>query len=284
MSSLKRNWGAMRITPKPPGWLAQKLPKEGVINWASYKVDTMWSGWGKSETGSWRVRTGCSGERFLDKLDFEEGALKRIDVKHAPPTSVPQDLAGAEREEAEAAWAKLEVPLVYPPSVSSAPEALSELRKLLQQRIPLHQKGFWIYLLVAPLTRAIHDRPGDPEFAVLFCAWRAWSHYQALRGARHVDALCRTPDTTLDAVYADATIDLKEAAAPADTADAVNSEKGSSTSKPTLIVTLMRALEMKPDEAKDVLRAYEQGNEPDKVASTLWCCSISRAGTRVAYK
>jgi hypothetical protein len=93
MSSLKRTWGAMRIValpltraqppqriitfynfrliappplaapppPKdsqPPGWLAQRLPKEGVVNWASYKVDTMWSDWGKSETGSWRVRTG----------------------------------------------------------------------------------------------------------------------------------------------------------------------------------------------------------------------------------
>jgi hypothetical protein len=49
------------------------------------------------------------GERFLDRLDFEEGALKRIDVKLAPPTNLPSDLTGAEREEAEAAWAKLEV-------------------------------------------------------------------------------------------------------------------------------------------------------------------------------
>jgi hypothetical protein len=109
-----------------------------VVKWASYKLDTTWTGWGKAETGSWKASTpsGSSfwsstvtcahfgtlilifafqlrvfefGERFLDRLDFEEGALKRIDVKLAPPTNLPSDLTGAEREEAEAAWAKLEV-------------------------------------------------------------------------------------------------------------------------------------------------------------------------------
>lgn len=257
--------------PQPPGW----LPKEGVVKWASYKLDTMWTGWGEAKTG-WRLRVFEFGERFLDRLDFEESALKRIDVKQAPPTNVPKDLTGVEREEAEAAWAKLEVPLLYPPSVSSAPSALSDLRALLQKRIPQHNKGFWTYLIIAPLTAPFMIVPVIPNLPFFFCAWRAWSHYQALRGARHVNALLEngkivaTPDTTLDAVYADAAADSKEAKAPPPSAEAAtnaaNSENGPSpdTSKSTLIVTrdslgyAMRALEMKPDEAKDVLRAYEQ--------------------------
>ncbi|KAJ7244993.1 mitochondrial K+-H+ exchange-related-domain-containing protein [Mycena haematopus] len=296
MASLRKTWGTMRIValpltrtlppqhrityysfrvapppiqppPKdsqPPGW----LPKEGVVKWASYKLDNLWSGWGKAETGSWRLRVFEFGERFLDRLDFEEGALKRIDVKNAPPANVPTDLIGVERAEAEAAWASLEVPLVYPPSVSSAPSALSDLREFLQKRIPKHNKGFWTFLIIAPLTAPFMIVPVIPNLPFFFCAWRAWSHYQALRGARHVDALLQygkivpTPDTTLDAVYADSAANSKEADTSPPNAAAANSEKTSSQA--VLIVTrdslqhAMRALEMKPDEAKDVLRAYEQ--------------------------
>jgi hypothetical protein len=93
----------------------------------------------------------------------------------------------------------------------------------------------------------------------------------ALRGARHVDGLLKSgkivpmADATLDAVYADVAAE-KADKPPADApvGDA-STERGSNPEpKPTLIVTrdslgnAMRALEMKPDEAKDVLRAYEQ--------------------------
>ncbi|KAJ6508482.1 mitochondrial K+-H+ exchange-related-domain-containing protein [Mycena sanguinolenta] len=248
---------------QPPGW----LPKEGVVKWASYKLDTMWSGWGKAKTGSWRLRVFEFGERFLDRLDFEEGALKRIDVKNAPPAHLPKDLTGLELEEAEAAWAMIEVPLIYPPSVSSAPSAISDLRAFLQKRIPQHNKGFWTFLLIAPLTAPFMIVPVIPNLPFFFCAWRAWSHYQALRGARHVDALLQhgkikpIADPMLDAVYSEATLVSQEE--EKSSADTANSEK-TAAGKPTLIVTrdslqhAMCALEMKPDEAKDVLRAYEQ--------------------------
>ncbi|KAJ7021608.1 mitochondrial K+-H+ exchange-related-domain-containing protein [Mycena alexandri] len=299
MASLRKSWGKMRIvalpltrapppqriisyysfkivpppappppkdSPSPPsGW----LPQEGVVRWATLKVDGTWAGWGKAETGSWRLRVFEFGERFLDRLDFEEGALKRVDVKTAPPTKVSEDLEGAEREEAEAAWEKLEIPLLYPPSVSSAPTALAELRALLQRRIPLHNKGFYTYLLIAPLTAPFMIIPVIPNLPFFFCAWRAWSHYQALRGARHVDALLQSgkivpvPEAALDAVYATAKVDVPlDSDSPNDKADA--GSEGDANQKPRLIVTrdslghAMRALDMKDDDAKDVLRAYEQ--------------------------
>ncbi|KAJ6585225.1 mitochondrial K+-H+ exchange-related-domain-containing protein [Mycena capillaripes] len=241
----------------PPGW----LPQEGVVKWAAYKLDSTWTGWGKAETGSWRLRVFEFGERFLDKLDFEEGALKGVDVKHAPPATLPSDVSEEDKE----AWASVKVPLVYPPSVSSGPGALADLRALLQQRIPRHNKGFYTYLFIAPLTAPFMIVPVIPNLPFFFCAWRAWSHWQALRGARHVDALLQsgkiepTPDAALDAVYADA-VDPKAEDVPAHAPSKGNSDPA----KPTLIVTrdslghAMRALEMKPDDAKDVLRAYEQ--------------------------
>ncbi|KAJ7625352.1 mitochondrial K+-H+ exchange-related-domain-containing protein [Mycena polygramma] len=237
-------------SPPPSRW----LPQEGVLKYATNKVDRTWSGWGKAETGSWRLRVFEFGERFLDRLDFEEGALKGFDVKHAPPATVPAELTGAEKEAALAELAQ--VPLLYPPSVYSGPAALADLRALLQQRIPLHKKGFWTYLIVAPFTAPFMIVPVVPNLPFFFCAWRAWSHWQALRGARHLDALLQhdkiepTADERLDAVYANAKLPVPEASnASADT---------------TLIVTrdslgdAMRVLEMEPDETKDVLRAYEQ--------------------------
>ncbi|KAJ7677432.1 mitochondrial K+-H+ exchange-related-domain-containing protein [Mycena rosella] len=286
-SSLRKTWGTMRIValpltraqppqriityysfkivpppppppppisndpPPSPGW----LPPEGVAKWATLKVDATWSGWGKAKAGSWRFRVFEFGERFLDRLDFEESALKRIDVTSAPPAKVPADLTGEERAEAEAAWGSLKVPLLYPPSVSSAPAALSDLQALLQRRIPLHNRGFYTYLIIAPLTAPFMIVPVIPNLPFFFCAWRAWSHYQALRGARHVDALLQAgkivpeADAALDAVYPNGD-------APPPTPDAEPTQ--------TLIVTrdslgnAMRGLAMQDDEAKDVLRAYEQ--------------------------
>ncbi|KAK7048558.1 p-loop containing nucleoside triphosphate hydrolase protein [Favolaschia claudopus] len=305
MSSLKRSWGTMRIAALPltrasppqriityysikvvppptpaapprhyqPGW----LPKEGVVKWAQYKADGIWTEWGKATAGTWRHRVFSFGERFLDRLDFEEGILKRIDVKHAPPATVPQNLSEAEREEAEAALAKLQIHLLYPPSISSASSALSDLGDLLQKRIPLHRKGVWTYVLIAPFTAPFMIVPIIPNLPFFFCAWRAWSHYQALRGARHVDALLQsgkivpTAETALDAVYTNSLASNKEKESlPANTTSSKSassentSENGANQPKMTVTVTrdslalAMRVLETTPDDSKDMLRAYEQ--------------------------
>ncbi|KAJ7195493.1 mitochondrial K+-H+ exchange-related-domain-containing protein [Mycena pura] len=232
-------------------------PRPGVVKWAVLKVDATWSAFGKAEPGSWRLRLFEFGERFLDKLDFEESMLKRIDVKSASPIKVPEELPDADRQVAETALAQLKIPLLYPPSVSSAPAAISDLQALVQRRIPLHNKGFWTYLLVAPLTAPFMIVPPPlnslkANIPFFFCAWRSWSHYQALRGARHLDGLLKTgkivpeADAALDAVYTPTRTDTNP------------------DPKRPVIVTrdslghAMRALEMASDETKDILRAYEQ--------------------------
>ncbi|KAJ7781700.1 mitochondrial K+-H+ exchange-related-domain-containing protein [Mycena maculata] len=303
MASLRKTWGTMRIValpltrvppprhtvtyysfkvvppPAPPlpkdSPSSRWLPKEGVVKWATLKVDATWGSWGKAEPGTWRFRVFEFGERFLDKLDFEEAALKRIDVKSAPPAKFPDDLTGEERQQAEAAWGKLKVPLFYPPSISSGPAALSDLRALLQQRIPLHNRGFYTYLIIAPLTAPFMIVPVIPNLPFFFCAWRAWSHYQALRAARRLDALLQNgkivpeADKALDSAYAsppevDASLKADAPPSPVPNAPADTNPDTSSSTTPRLIVTrdslgnAMRALDMEPDEGKDLLRAYEQ--------------------------
>ncbi|KAJ6621811.1 mitochondrial K+-H+ exchange-related-domain-containing protein [Mycena sp. CBHHK59/15] len=299
MASLRKTWGTMRIAalpltraaqplahpsqriityysfktvppstpPKPeravhdppPPLLARWLPEEGVVKWAAYKVDSTWSGWGMAERGSWRLRVFEFGERFLDKMDFEESMLKAIDMSIAPPAKVPDGLTGQEKADAEAEWSKLRVPLLFPPAVSSGSSALEDLRHLLEKRIPLHKKGFYTYLVIAPLTTPFMIIPIIPNLPFFFCAWRSWSHYQALRAARRIDALLQggkiVPEAhaALDAVYTDADADAKQQTVAPDAPQAQ-----------TVIVTpaslghAMRVLDMKPNEVTDVLRAYEQ--------------------------
>ncbi|KAF7298832.1 p-loop containing nucleoside triphosphate hydrolase protein [Mycena indigotica] len=250
------------IEPPKSGW----LPREGIVKWAVYKVDSTWTSWGQAKPGTVRFRVFEFGERFLDRLDFEEGVLKRIDVEHAPPTKPPSGLVGVEREEAEAALAQLKIPLLYAPKVTSAPEAISNLQAFIQNRIPIHSKGFWTYLLIAPLTAPfviirmplhlltlwlrlmlLFFEAVIPNIPFFFCAWRAWSHYQALQGARYIDGLLKTgkivPQSLmeLDSVY-----------------ETPTTEEGNLIVSRNSLGNAMRTLEMSPDDSKDIIRAYEQ--------------------------
>ncbi|KAJ7643938.1 mitochondrial K+-H+ exchange-related-domain-containing protein [Roridomyces roridus] len=237
------------IVPPPTPLAAQDTSRwhpQNLVKRVSGKVNSTWVSWGEAKPDSWRFRIFDFGERYFDKIDFEEGLLKKIDVKTAPPAKMPDNLAGEEA----AAWSRLTVPLVYPPSVSSGPGALSELRTLLQKRIPLHNRGFYTYAIIAPLTAPFMLIPVIPNLPFFFCAWRAWSHYQALRGARHLDELLQNgkivpePDAALDVVYAADAKDETKPAAVIVTRDSLGQG--------------MRLLDVRPDEAKDMLRAYEQ--------------------------
>jgi hypothetical protein len=45
-----------------------------------------------------------------------------------------------------------QIPLVYPSSLSSDSESLLHLKALLQYRMPLHRRGFYLWMVIAPLT------------------------------------------------------------------------------------------------------------------------------------
>ncbi|KAJ7288103.1 mitochondrial K+-H+ exchange-related-domain-containing protein [Mycena rebaudengoi] len=289
MASL-RNWGTLRIAAlpltrappiayynfkvipppappnppptSPPSVFTRWLPEEGVVKWAAFKVDKTWTGFGKAQKGNWRLRVFELGERFLDKLDFEESALKSLDIANGPPAKVPSELTGQELADAEAAWRELTVPLLYPPAVSSSASALNDLRALIAKRIPLHQRGFITYSIIAPFTAPFMIVPVIPNLPFFFCAWRAWSHYQALRAARRIDALLRAnkivPEAlpALDEVYTSAPPSTN---APLDSGDTSPNESASNLlTTAAALAPAARALDLAPNEVNDMTRAYEQ--------------------------
>lgn len=135
------------------------------VKWASVKAADLWAGFGKAPEGSWKLQTYEFGERIIDRIDFEELALKGVDpslgpsITHADATQKANEVNFSEKQRPTEA---LRIPLIYPPSIyaSLPPTGVNEvshpsithLRTLLTSREPRHRRGFWMWMAIAPLT------------------------------------------------------------------------------------------------------------------------------------
>ncbi|KAF8157854.1 mitochondrial K+-H+ exchange-related-domain-containing protein [Crassisporium funariophilum] len=176
---------------------------EGIANWVMRKGIDTWAGFGKAD-GGWRLRTYQLGERIVDRLDFEELALKSIDPSLGPSIARLK-LTRAMEEKRESLT--VTIPIVFPPSLLSSSEVLSELRANTKHRIPRHRRGFYFWMLVAPLTAPFKLIPIIPNLPFFFCVWRSWSHYRAYRASQYLQSLLEhgiiVPEASdsLDEVY-----------------------------------------------------------------------------------
>jgi hypothetical protein len=101
------------------------------------------------------------GERLIDRLDFEELALKSLDPSLGPritsPRTVGKDveqphvyLSIFRRVVLQLISPKPQIPLIYPQHVITSP--LLNLQTLVDKRAPRHKRGAWLWLLASPLT------------------------------------------------------------------------------------------------------------------------------------
>lgn len=67
------------VTPPPHESKAQTWS-----NWVTTKAAHLWAGLGKAPDGNWKRRAFLYGERLVDRLDFEELALKSFDTSLGP--------------------------------------------------------------------------------------------------------------------------------------------------------------------------------------------------------
>ncbi|KAG2112300.1 mitochondrial K+-H+ exchange-related-domain-containing protein [Suillus discolor] len=190
------------------------------VKWASIKAADLWAGFGKAPEGSWKLRTYEFGERIIDRIDFEELALKGVDpslgpsITHADVTRKANEVNFSEKQSPTEA---LRIPLIYPPSIyaSLPPTGVNEvshpsivhLRTLLTSREPRHRKGFWMWMAIAPLTAPFIIVPVIPNLPFFFCVWRSWSHYRAYRTSQYLSSLLDQglitpePSAALDQLY-----------------------------------------------------------------------------------
>jgi hypothetical protein len=96
----------------------------------------------------------------MDRIEFEELALKGLDPSLGP--SLAQSSKVLEKGPRVCRLARLkptrlfkaltQIPLIYPSSLSSDSESLLHLQTLLEHRMPQHRKGFYLWMIIAPLT------------------------------------------------------------------------------------------------------------------------------------
>ncbi|KAF9468714.1 mitochondrial K+-H+ exchange-related-domain-containing protein [Collybia nuda] len=261
--------------PKPTPELANGesrpwwRPEGGVGNWITTKAAETWAGFGKAE-GGWKLKTYQVGEQLVDRIDFEELALKGIDPSLGPTITHP-GRNGAEVKSAhiEKIRASRLIPLVYPPSINTGPVTLGELQALLAYRTPRHRKGFFFWMLIAPLTAPFMIIPIIPNLPFFFCVWRSWSHYKAYRSSQYLQSLLDSdsivPDASpsLDIVYKDYAVDKS----PAESEAKPESEPKAESAPPPhhrvlltrdAVPAILSLFGLKPTAGADLQRAVEQ--------------------------
>ncbi|KAH9841924.1 mitochondrial K+-H+ exchange-related-domain-containing protein [Rhodofomes roseus] len=184
------------VTPPPSEGNARNW-----LTWVQNKAADMWAGMGKAPEGNWRRKSFLYGERLVDRLDFEELALKSFD------TSLGPKLLPTGRKDRIKPTDNPTIPLIYPSSACESP--LPHLHTLLEKRTPSHRKGAIIWLAISPLTAPFMIIPIIPNFPFFFCAWRAWSHYRAFKASQYLEsfvergAILPQASPELDAIYAE---------------------------------------------------------------------------------
>ncbi|KAI0056274.1 hypothetical protein BV25DRAFT_1832383 [Artomyces pyxidatus] len=154
--------------------------RQGWVDWATAKAADAWAELGKAPEGNWKFKAFQYGERLVDRIDFEELALKGVDPSLGPRISHPK---GPSEDEKKSTI----IPLVHPKFVGTPP--LAHLETLLAKRTPRHRKGFWTWMLLAPLTAPFMLIPIIPNFPFFFCVWRSWSHFRAYKASEYLQSL-----------------------------------------------------------------------------------------------
>ncbi|KAF9646219.1 hypothetical protein BDM02DRAFT_3100221 [Thelephora ganbajun] len=176
-----------------------------LISRATDKVASIWANWGKAKPGTWRIKVFNYGERLVDRLDFEELALKSLDPSLGPKITSPRT-----------------IPLLYPQHVITSP--LLNLQTLVDKRAPRHKRGAWFWLLVSPLTAPFMLIPIIPNLPFFFCIWRSWHHFRAYKASQYLQdlltrgAISPQSDPQLDQIYSSSSVSTtsnpQEAATP----------------------------------------------------------------------
>lgn len=164
------------------------------------KAADFWVGLGREDQKSildWKRRTYVTGERLMDRIEYEEWALKGVDPALGPSLS-PRENGVRRKEEAEAEGQKeaglaaspsKSVALLYPPSLLSPTALLTSLTKMTASRQPHHRQRLIWCVVGMPFTIPFALIPIIPNLPFFYLAWRAWSHWRAYQSSKYLREL-----------------------------------------------------------------------------------------------
>ncbi|CDS02253.1 uncharacterized protein SPSC_02635 [Sporisorium scitamineum] len=203
------------------------------------KASAFWIDLGRTDhksTFDWKRRTYVLGERLMDRIEYQEWALKGIDPAMGPHLirRKPKD---ADTNESTSGIPKLDhVPLLYPSSLLEPQRLLKSLKNLTDHRTPHHYRRFWYCVVGMPITVPFALVPVVPNLPFFYLVYRAWSHWKAYKSSQYLSTLIAqdlvrpTESKELDSIFAqttspsdttasEASSDSKTATAPASIED-----------------------------------------------------------------
>ncbi|BEJ14024.1 hypothetical protein CspHIS471_0311980 [Cutaneotrichosporon sp. HIS471] len=233
------------------------------------KAADEWNKLGHKPHKSWMYWFHERGEKLMDRINYEEWALKAIHEGRGVK------IANAKKGDVQQ---MIEIPLLRPtlPGLG-VPPLLPKLHRSLLHAIPYHRKSMIRCVLLSPLTWPFAIIPIIPNFPMFYVLWRAWSHYKAWRGATYLESLLKLgmitekPSDTLNDIYsAKQPLIQGEVASGKGEAQVAETTEDKEETEPApypdmMIVaeqlpTLEKAFDMREQECIDIERAIGQAS------------------------
>ncbi|KAF4635054.1 hypothetical protein G7Y89_g3048 [Cudoniella acicularis] len=167
--------------------------QKGWLDKGTAKAASIWAAWEKKESG-WQKKVVDYGNEALKRIPYEEWGLKSI-----PPLSArrrKEELSGKEKVEVS-----------FPKTLIPENTVLDALKKLGTERQRLHKSRMLWCFVGMPITAPIALLPVIPNIPFFYLVFRAWSHWRALSGSKHIEFLLdnklitTTPSRVLDELY-----------------------------------------------------------------------------------
>ncbi|KAI9840647.1 MAG: hypothetical protein M1838_003958 [Thelocarpon superellum] len=201
-----------------------------LLDKATGRAAKLWLQW-ESSNKSWQKRITQYGNQLLQRIPYEEWGLKSV-----PPLS-------ARRKDEEMAD-RASIPVTFPTNVIPSSQVGSILRTLAVERQALHRSRLWGSIVVMPVTAPVALVPIIPNLPFFYLVYRAWSHWRALSGSKHLEFLLdknllqSSPSLALDTIYATKNVPLLAATSTAheDTARADDDDPTSKAEKDTILL------------------------------------------------
>ncbi|KAH9447754.1 hypothetical protein MJO28_011289 [Puccinia striiformis f. sp. tritici] len=182
--------------PKPaqlrsPSFLIKKLTDTGTKQWIKLA---------DSKQGSLKLKIYNFGERMMDKIPFEEWALKTIEppISSSSSTEIdkPENQTNMKSEIGSTTTRETrtssQIELLYPGSLCIEQELISGLKRRMEESEPYHQKWMKLNLFLSPLTIPCAIIPLIPNLPFFYMMWRSWSHWRAFKASRYLNVMIRT--------------------------------------------------------------------------------------------
>jgi hypothetical protein len=177
--------------------LHEKAPKDrSYYDKITIKANETWVAWEKDEKAiwDWKKKVTFYGNQALKRIPYEEWGLKTIPA-----------LTAKRRQDIMEGKAKYEV--LFPGKYLPQERVSGLLGKLAKERQNMHRSKLIWSVVIMPFTAPFMLVPVIPNLPFFYVLYRAWCHWKALGGSKHLEFLLKhnlptpAPSSALDQVY-----------------------------------------------------------------------------------